>query len=126
MRKWARSENLRSVPELVFADGDLGKGQLIARLKEDGFVDPIFRPAIDTWKDGMLVKGVLPLQAADLFAYEMFDPMRKIEKDGYIERIKRTYAEIDRVVPGEPGYYSNFNLSELSARLSEIKNNENA
>ncbi len=30
--------------EFVFEDGDIGKGLLIARMQEDGYPKPIFKP----------------------------------------------------------------------------------
>jgi hypothetical protein len=117
VRLWAKSQNLRSVPELVFEDGDKGKGMLTKILERDGFATPIFKPKRDRMDDtGMVIRAAVPLQAADLFAYELFDPMRKIEQDGYIKRIKRTYQEIDRV-PGEPGWYEVQDLKELRRNL---------
>jgi hypothetical protein len=119
VRGWAKTEKLRSVPRLVFEEGDSGRGELSKILQQDGFAAPIFAPKKDTTDSvGTVVKAAVPLQAADLWAYEMFDPMRKIENDGYIKRIKTTYQELDRV-PGSPGWYSVRDLSDLSSKLRE-------
>ena len=45
----------------------------------------------------------IPLQAADLLAYELFDPTRKIAQDGYIKRIKKTFDALDDGTPGDLG-----------------------
>jgi len=114
------------VPELVFEDGDAGKGELISILRRDGFSAPVFQPKRDRVDaDGTIVKCAIPLQAADLLAFELFDPIRKIERDGYIKRIKKTYREIDRV-PGEPGCYEVESLTALKNRLVDLSRSINA
>jgi hypothetical protein len=61
----------------VFDDGDEGRGELMRVMERDGYPSPIFRPSRERVKDGRLVRGVMPLQAADFAAYEL----RKIFKD---------------------------------------------
>jgi hypothetical protein len=118
VRQWAIAEHLESVPELVFEDGDAGKGELISILERDGFSTPIFKSKRDRVDaHGRIARCAVPLQAADLLAFELFDPVRKIERDGYIKRIKKTYREIDRV-PGEPGCYEVESLIALRSRLA--------
>lgn len=69
-----------SCPEYVFEDGDEGKGDLRDMMLADNFPAPLFKPKRDrVRKDGLVEKAVVPLQAADLFAFEMFDPLRKME-----------------------------------------------
>jgi hypothetical protein len=126
VRQWTIAEHLKSVPELVFEDGDAGKGELISILRRDGFSAPVFQPKRDRVDaDGTIVKCAIPLQAADLLAFELFDPIRKIERDGYIKRIKKTYREIDRV-PGEPGCYEVESLTALKNRLVDLSRSINA
>ena len=40
-------------------------------MRRDGYSPPIFRPSRDHTKDGQLVRGMAPLQAADFAAYEL-------------------------------------------------------
>ena len=121
VRRWANSEGLHVFPEMVFEDGDKGKGTLIKRLREDLFPDPAFRPKRDTiGPDGFLRKAAIPLQAADLLAYECFDPTRKIQEDGYIRRIKRTFEEL-RKVPGEVGLVKPEHLQVLRQGLVDAE-----
>jgi hypothetical protein len=61
----------------IFDDGDAGRGELMRIMERDGYPSPIFRPSRDRVKDGRLVRGIVPLQAADFAAYEL----RKIYKD---------------------------------------------
>ncbi|MGD1094541.1 MAG: hypothetical protein ABSB35_21430 [Bryobacteraceae bacterium] len=84
VRLWAKKEHLRSVPRLVFATGDTGRDQLERRLRNDGFTGVAFQPAKDERdrKTGFITPAAVPLQAADLLAYELFDPIRKMENAG--------------------------------------------
>jgi hypothetical protein len=104
VRQWAKSWS-GPMPEIVFEEGDEGESDLRKTLLEDeDFKNVQFRPKKDGInKSGIPVKGVIPLQAADLMAYEMFDPYRKIHNDGYIRRIKTTYEKLERI-PGEVDY----------------------
>jgi len=72
IRKWAKSENITSPIKFVFEDGDKGTGQLIQRFGEDNLPSPDFAPKKDTIKNGITVPGFIPLQAADIWAYELF------------------------------------------------------
>ena len=103
VREWFESWHARSMPEFVFEDGDSGKGKLIDIFKNGELPDPIFKPKksyVD--RRGMVHEAAIPLQAADLLAYECFDPTRKIVRDGYLRKIKRTIEELHRI-PGPLG-----------------------
>ena len=58
--------------EFVFEDGDLGKGNLISRFRNDLKMIPSFKPKQDKETPHGRVCGFTPLQAADFFAYEVF------------------------------------------------------
>jgi hypothetical protein len=89
-------------------------------VEESGFAHPIFKPKNDRLdKHGMVVKAAVPLQASDLLAYELFDPVRKIAKDGYIRRIKRTFQELDKI-PGPVGIFMEDHIKLLSDYLTQI------
>ena len=121
VREWAESWHASSVPELVFEEGDSGRDELTRLLvEESGFAHPIFKPKNDRLdKHGMVVKAAVPLQASDLLAYELFDPVRKIAKDGYIRRIKRTFQELDKI-PGPVGIITEDHIKLLSDYLTQI------
>ncbi|MBI3934370.1 MAG: hypothetical protein HY316_06730 [Acidobacteria bacterium] len=100
VRRWASSWSGPD-PEIVFEEGTRGRDLLEKRLARDGFTTYHFRPKKNRFdKSGRLVKAAIPLQAADLMAYELFDPTNKIQRDGHIKRIKRTLSELDKI-PGE-------------------------
>ncbi|HML16425.1 MAG TPA: hypothetical protein VK419_05345 [Bryobacteraceae bacterium] len=109
VRIWAKKEHLRSVPRLVFATGDAGRNQLEQRLRKDGFHDVDFAPAYDQLdrKTGFVIPGAVPLQAADLLAYELFDPIRKMEERGMRhgsfgrDNLTPVWFILDKI-PGEP------------------------
>lgn len=61
----------------VFEDGDKGKGELMRIMEREGYPSPIFRPSRDIQVKGHIVRGLVPLQAADFAAYEL----RKVFKD---------------------------------------------
>lgn len=84
VRQWAVKRHLRSTPGLIYAKGDAGRGQLETRLRKDGFTDFAFAPAKDETnrKTGSTTPAAVPLQAADLLAYEVFDPIRFMERNG--------------------------------------------
>jgi hypothetical protein len=104
VRLWFTSWKARSLPEFIFERGESRPetGALRDLMEENGFPEPIFKPKKDTIeKNGFLTKGAVPLQAADLLAFELFDPMRKIEMDGHLRRIRPAYRALDRIF-GEP------------------------
>ncbi len=104
IRQWAIREGIQKWPALVFEDGDTGRGDLQERFRLDQIPSPQFAPKRDrVGTDGLLVEGAIPLQAADLLAYELFDPTRKIAQDGYIKRIKKTFDALDDGTPGDLG-----------------------
>jgi len=64
---------------IVFEDGDIGKGKLIKRLKDDMGTRINFRPQKDkTLEDGLVECGFIPLQAADWLAHEVNLATRKL------------------------------------------------
>jgi hypothetical protein len=124
VREWSISWACKYVPSLIFEDGDLGKEELEIRLIEDGFARPIFLPKRDRQgKDGQFVPGHVPLQAADLFAYEMFRSV----KSGTDDRWEfRNLCQ----KPGSMGIYTIGDMrgleSTLKLRTEELKETERA
>ena len=82
VRLWAMENHLRSMPRIVYATGDAGRNQLEKRLRIDGINGVAFESPWDqeNRKTGMIDPGAIPLQAADLFAYELFNPTRILEE----------------------------------------------
>ena len=88
------------MPQLVFEDGDKGKGDLIHLLKTQDYAAPIFKPKRSRAhkKSGFVIEGAVPLQAADLLAYEIFSLCRIANVEPYA-RINRALFQ----VPGALG-----------------------
>jgi hypothetical protein len=123
VRAWCRRERFPSLPEFIFECGDTGKGTLIAVLDEDGgFPTPTFKPKKDTMKGGFLIKGAVPLQAADMLAFELFDPVRKIELDGHLLRIRPSYEALYKI-PGTPKGIALKTMQDLR-RFGTMKDDE--
>ncbi len=98
-----------------------GANQLETRLKEDGFYEEVkFRPSYDqvNRKTGVKIPGAVPLQAADLFAYQLFDLARTIEKRGSLpdDSSRAVWSIIDKI-PGEPQITSDENLAGFNDRI---------
>jgi hypothetical protein len=123
VRLWAYQNNLRGVPEIVFATGDDGRDQLEARLRKDGLSRNIrFQPSHDQLdrKTGLIIRGAVPLQASDLFSYELFDPARTIEETGKAPAsLSKVWFILDKV-PGDPQIASYGNLKEFNGRIKRF------
>lgn len=112
VREWALSFNSRSVPELVFEEGDVGTKELEVRLLEDGFARPGFRPKKDKQtKDGQIVEGFIPLQAADFLAYEVFLAFKTLSD-------RRWEFQALCRKPGPMGFYSFKDMNDLERMLT--------
>ena len=115
---WALRERIAMPIEVVFEDGDLGKGTLQNYLSPRK-PDPLFRPKNDTLrKDGMVVPAFVPLQAADLLAYELFVGIRNYENS--VDRPARYGLEHFYKMPGEIKYLQPKDLSNLDGMLRGI------
>ena len=102
--QWAaREQTPRQSLEYVFEDGDLGKGKLMQRMKEDGYPAPVFGAKKDrTDPNGNLIRAFTPLQAADFLAYEMFLGVKRL--DDPVSNPRWAIAEFHKM-PGEPGVF---------------------
>lgn len=64
---WCKFHNFHQPVEYIFESGDEKQNWLRAIMKDDGLPEPIFRGKIETDPQ----RSILPLQAADLLAYEL-------------------------------------------------------
>lgn len=112
---WARAERTCSPIEYVFEDGDVGKGLLIERLERDGFQTPAFKYKKDTWKKGIFNPKFVPLQACDLWAYEIFQAVKTQSEERW------AYQELKRI-PGEVKTWDIEDLQNLQEHLQVIAN----
>jgi hypothetical protein len=112
VRTWQRSWGGKFVPELVFEDGDIGKGFLRNTLLRDGFAEPLFRPKKDqVTDDGLIIPALTPLQAADWLAYEVFLATKA-------KRVKRWPMEQFLLKHGSIGIYAPHNMKTLELALT--------
>lgn len=97
---------------LVYEEGDTGQDALRKRLEEDEFPFS-FQPKRDTLrkKTGLIAPGFVPLQAADILAYEVAIGVR----DGDFER--RWPAVQLNGMPGRIGIYEAEDMPELEERV---------
>ena len=95
---------------LVYEDGDNGEESLRKRLMEDEFVFS-FQPKRDTVrKTGLISLGFVPLQAADILAYEVATGVR----DGDFERWPAVQLS---GIPGRIGIYEADDMPGLEERV---------
>jgi len=118
IRLWAEGWGARSLPRMVFEEGDTGHGELIKILSRDGFSAPNFEPKKDRERNGSFVKGTVPLQASDLFAYSVFEPSRRIEESGHIKELP-WLLDAFRKVPGEAWHIGLKDMEHLRKSLEE-------
>jgi hypothetical protein len=112
VREWCLFERINSPVAIVFERGDIGRGMLEAQFRKDELPDPLFRPKKD-WKDreGNLIEaGYLPLQAADILAYESFLAVSRRNDDRWgMQELKK--------VEGFFSEYTESDLAELENKL---------
>jgi hypothetical protein len=97
VKMWLGGHGLADPVEYVFDDGDV-RGRLNQLMEEDGYPPPIYKPSRDrVTKDGTQICGMLPLQAADLAAYELrkgwddFGDATTIEE---VERYRKSFRGV--------------------------------
>lgn len=115
---WALYERIKTPIEIVFENGDAGKGALQQYLAHR-IPEPIFRSKRDTkTKDGVTVPGFTPLQAADLLNYELLLGMRRLETD--FSKDPRWALQQIGQMPGEIKMLLPHNLKEFDSMLTGI------
>ncbi len=123
VREWIAQEWSRTTPvELVFEDGDLGKGKLQQRFKEDAAFTPIFKPKKDTNINGRMVYGYVPLQAGDWLAYEMALAEKHLQqgKISDLTDLRWPMQEFIRI-PGEPTIYTEEDMQNFEKGVQQSK-----
>lgn len=97
VRHWLHRHRDYTAPQYVFEDGD-ERGRLGWLLESDGYAAPIFMPSRDRIaKDGTLIRGLLPLQAADLAAYELrkgFDDFGDAQLLEEVSRYRKSFRAV--------------------------------
>ena len=119
-REWVIDEwKGTEIVELVFEDGDAGKGKLIKRLEDDGCFSPTFKPKKDTMRNGVLQYGFIPLQAGDWLAYELSLAVAQFEsgkRPAAISELRWPMQEFLRI-HGNTGVVVAENIEELERKV---------
>lgn len=118
VRIWAKRNHLRCMPELFFAKGDTGRKQLETRLRLDGFDAVHFRPAKDelNQKTGLIEPSAVPLQAADMLAYELFDMTRYAMLNHRLRPANDVWTHLNKL-PGDARVAWDESLSTFQERV---------
>ena len=116
---WKKIENYQTKPEYFFEDGDIDKGTLMKVIKDKTGADPIFRPKVDDPDKGVVT--FTPLQAADIFAYEVKQVADEI---GHILpmdfRFRFPYTQLHKI-RGEPRIFNldGASVAEMLGRVDQ-------
>jgi hypothetical protein len=103
---WCQHGRLRKPVEYIFEDGDANQNVLRAIMRQDGEPEPIFRPKISVDPQ----RSIVPLQAADLLAYELL----KGHRDFNTGRLRHPLKELERM-NHHWGIYDETNIDTLFA-----------
>jgi len=95
---WRRREHKNSAVEMIFEQGDLGKGQLEKAIEEVSGQRPIFRHKKDNPEKSIV--AFTPLQASDLLAYEILKVTREQGRPLNEVTIRFPYQELEKL-PGD-------------------------
>ena len=122
IRRWAQRERITTPIPMVFEDGDKGKGELMKVFENDQLPPPVFRTKKDKVTEGGAASAWLPLQAADLLAYEIYNAAEKAERNA-LTSMRWALGPLDKV-PGEPGIYLDDDIDRLirGVRITEELN----
>lgn len=115
VHQWHNETHPRNPVKLVYEDGDLGKGDLIKRLKEDGYGTPDFEPKKDTPTKLGMRPAFTPLQAADFLAYEIALGAKHMELP---ERETRWGLEVFNRIPGGLAKHNQNDFEKLEQDLT--------
>ena len=106
----------------IFEDGDEGRGELMRIMERDGYPAPIFRPSRDRVKNGRLVRGLVPLQAADFAAYEIRKHIVDDPAELWpIEKYRKSIAALARVPSAGSDDWGRFREQELISLCEKLE-----
>ncbi len=121
--KWAQMERFSYRPQLVFEDGDFGKGDLMEGLKQDGWGSPDFRLKKDKHsEDGMVELAFTPLQAADMLAYEYRLAAERLHSSGRFDE-RWAYLQFEKML-GQVGFYTLKNMEDMNTMMGTLREQE--
>lgn len=118
VERWALYRGYpRDKIDYVFAAGDVETGLLKAAMEQDGLPSPIFRYPRDVVISGRPHIGLVPLQAADLFAHVAFDAVRGLRLG---ESSRSPYADLNAIY-GEPGIITKEDMEHFAEITEAIR-----
>ncbi|MGA9566549.1 MAG: hypothetical protein WBS19_13565 [Candidatus Korobacteraceae bacterium] len=98
---WLRAHGYDRPAEYVFEDGD-ERGRLSHLIESTGYAAPIFKPSRDrVTEDGLVVPGLIPLQAADFAAYELRKGWDDFGDTDEIWKYRKSFLGIGQIAQGE-------------------------
>jgi hypothetical protein len=115
----------RATSEIIFEDGDRGKGTLIQRFKEDCCLPLRFEPKKRRVLDnGKIQRAFIPLQAADWYAHEfsralqsLIDPANTVECISDLRWPMQQFTYI----PGKSGVFDVDDVSKFESSIEQLK-----
>jgi hypothetical protein len=116
--EWTKENPAERAVRYVFEDGDFNKGDLMRRMKEDGFATPIFEPKTDRpGRNGIPVPGFTPLQAADILAYEYMLAVER-ERDPKFPTSRWGHVRFDEM-PGDIGKFTVQDIGRIGGHFAK-------
>lgn len=115
VNKWARANGYGLPVEYVFEDGD-NRGKLTQLIESTGYPSSIFRPSRDrVATDGAVIRGVVPLQAADFAAYEIRKAWDDFGDTEEVWKYRKSFLGIGQIAGGRgtSGQYTANDLREV-------------
>ncbi|MFI5115397.1 MAG: hypothetical protein ACHP8B_01730 [Terriglobales bacterium] len=112
VNKWLLSHGYETPAEYVFEDGD-ERGRLSYLIESTGYPAPIFKPSRDRiTKDGVIIRGLLPLQAADFAAYEIYKGWHDFGDVEEIWKYRKSFVGLGKAANGE-GYWGRLTADDV-------------
>jgi hypothetical protein len=113
VQEWKKSSRHKDESiEYVFADGDKEKGKLITHLQTYHYPLPTFRNALPRKNDATIIP-VIPLQAADLVAWEHNKFMTTcLTSEGETVTMRRSLDQIRRKILRKWGVITKKNMAD--------------
>lgn len=118
--KWMRPRGYEQAAEFVFEDGD-PRGRLTWLMESQGYPAPLYRPSRDRIaKDGTIIRGLLPLQAADFAAYELRKGWDDFGDTDEVWCYRKSFIGIGQVASGQ-GSWSKLSADDLRETCPGLK-----
>jgi len=106
---WLRKKERELSVEYIFERGDVGAKELVRIMQQHQLPVPIFRPSRDTASGEA---GAIPLQAADLAAYELLKALRDVGDDAPVWKYRRSLQALGNI-PNKWGQHKEEQLLDM-------------